>query len=123
MAIRRGEVYFVDLNPTVGREQGGRRPVVVVLRDDLNKLPLVVAVVPGTRGSRILTDYPQNARVPAGDANLPDETVFLTLQVRALDHGRFVGMPLGQLSHASMDKVDLALTWSLALQTGSSSVP
>ena len=53
MTVRRGEVYFVDLNPTAGREQAGRRPVVVVSNDTLNARPLVVAVVPGTRGSHV----------------------------------------------------------------------
>ena len=47
MPVQRGEVYFVDLNPAIGREQRGRRPVVVVSRDSLNRLPLVVVVVPG----------------------------------------------------------------------------
>jgi mRNA interferase MazF len=43
--IRRGEIYFVDLNPTKGREQAGRRPVLVLSVDAINKLPLVVTVV------------------------------------------------------------------------------
>ncbi len=78
MAIQRGEVYFVSLDPAVGREQAGRRPVVIVSRDEINTLPLVVAVVPGTRGSQVRLDHFSNVRVPAGEANLPQETVFLT---------------------------------------------
>jgi mRNA interferase MazF len=118
MTILRGEVYFVDLSPTIGREQAGRRPVVVVSRDELNQSPLVVAVVPGTRGSKVPVDYPQNARVAAGEANLPDETVSLTFQVRALDPRRFVGPPEGSLSPAAMAVVDQALAWSLSLPLG-----
>lgn len=52
MPIRRGEIYFVDLGPTIGREQSGRRPVVVVSRDEINVQPLVVMVVPGTRRAK-----------------------------------------------------------------------
>ena len=50
MAIERGEIYFVNLNPTKGREQAGRRPVLVLSSDAVNQLPLVVTVVIGTDG-------------------------------------------------------------------------
>jgi mRNA interferase MazF len=116
MAIHRGEVYFVDLEPKVGREQGGRRPVVVVSNDSLNSLPLVVVVVPGTRGSKVKKDHPGNIRVPAGEANLPQETVFLAFQVRALDQARFQDPPIGRLSQAQMDRLDQALAWTFTLQ-------
>jgi mRNA interferase MazF len=49
MVVRRGEIYFVELGPTLGREQAGRRPVVVVSNDAINSKPLVIMVVPGTR--------------------------------------------------------------------------
>jgi mRNA interferase MazF len=41
MSIQRGEIYFVDLNPTKGREQTGQRPVLVLSTDAINRLPLV----------------------------------------------------------------------------------
>ncbi len=47
--IQRGEIYFVDLNPTRGREQSGRRPVLVLSIEAINKTPLVVAVIVGTK--------------------------------------------------------------------------
>ena len=53
MAIQRGEIYFVDLNPTKGREQAGNRPVLVLSNNTINKLPLVVTVVVGTKGENI----------------------------------------------------------------------
>jgi mRNA interferase MazF len=123
MAIRRGEIYFVNLNPVVGREQRGRRPVVVVSRDSLNDLPLVVTVVPGTSGTRVPADYLGNVRVPAGEANLPGETVFMTFQVRALDPGRFQDAPLGQLGSEWMAKIDQALAWTLALPVSQAPTP
>ena len=63
--IRRGSIYFVDLAPTRGREQSGRRPVLVVSSDAINRQPLVVTVVVGTSAHRISKDYPVNVRVPA----------------------------------------------------------
>ncbi|SRR6266542_1932942 len=53
MTIRRGEVYFVDLDPVEGREQAGNRPVLVLSIDAINKLPLVVTVVVGTKGANV----------------------------------------------------------------------
>jgi mRNA interferase MazF len=47
--IQRGEIYFVDLNPVKGREQAGRRPVLVLSVDAINKLPLVVTVIVGRK--------------------------------------------------------------------------
>ena len=66
MAIERGDIYFVDVNPIQGREQAGHRPVVVLSLDAINKLPLVVTVVVGTRGQNITRDYPTNVRVAPG---------------------------------------------------------
>jgi len=51
MTIQRGEIYFVNLNPIQGREQSGKRPVLVLSIDAINKLPLVVTVVIGTKGA------------------------------------------------------------------------
>ena len=75
--IRRGEVYFIDLNPVHGREQAGRRPVLVVSDDAVNCQPLVVAVVIGTKSVNIPRDYPTNVRVPAGEGGLAHDTLFL----------------------------------------------
>jgi mRNA interferase MazF len=121
MPFKRGEVYFVDLEPTKGREQAGRRPVVVVSNDSLNRKPLVVVVVPGTAGEQQRKDFPSNVRVPAGEANLPTETVFLAFQVRGLDHGRFREPPIGSLSQALMARLDKALAWTLSWSSSTSS--
>ena len=85
MAIHRGEVYFVNLNPAKGREQAGDRPVLVLSIDAINNLPLVVTVVVGTKGENIYRDYPTNVRVSSAQSGLPMETVFLCFQIRSLD--------------------------------------
>ena len=77
MTIRRGEIYFVNLNPVKGREQSGKRPVLVLSIDAINKLPLVVTVIVGTKGENINQDYPTNVRVSCVESGLPLETVFL----------------------------------------------
>ena len=119
MAVGRGEVYF-DFNPSVGREQAGRRPAVVISSDSINDKRLVILVVPGTSGSNITADYPTNIRVPAGEANLPNETVFLTFQMRAIDHSRFTDPPVGRLSATSMRRLETAVAVSLGMTLPSS---
>jgi mRNA interferase MazF len=116
MPIRRGEVYFADLDPVIGHEQAGRRPVVVVSNNTLNQLPLVVMVAPGTSRLRAPMPHLGNVCVPAGEANLLRETVFLAFQARALDHSRFRGRPLGRLSQTYLDQLDQAIAWVLHLQ-------
>lgn len=113
--MRRGEEYFVSLDPAQGREQRGVRPVLVVSVDAINNKPLVVTVVPGTDGANVPRDYPTNVRVPPDDSGLPRETVFLCFQARALDHGRFPQSPAGEVSGVWMEQVEAALRYSLGL--------
>jgi len=113
--MRRGEIYFVDLSPVVGREQAGRRPVVVLSIDAINRVPLVVTVVPGTDGANIPRNYPTNVRISAAESGLPMETVFLCFQARALDHSRFPAQPAGQLSRTRMQDLEDVVRYCLGL--------
>ena len=119
--ISRGQIYFVQLNPARGREQVGRRPVLVVSVDAINRQPLVVTVVVGTDARNVPRDYPTNVRVPAGETGLEIDTVFLCFQVRSLDPGRFLdpstGIPrlAGSMPASRMEEVDRALRLVLGL--------
>src|ERR671939_551776 len=104
MPIERGEIYFVNLNPTQGREQAGNRPVLVLSIDAINRLPLVVTAVVGTKGENITRDYLTNVRVSTAESGLPMETVFLCFQIRSLDPKRFPAKAAGRLSDAAMKK-------------------
>ena len=115
MAVQRGEIYFVDLNPVQGREQAGHRPVLVLSADAINRLPLVVTVVVGTKGENLPRDYPTNVRVPAAECGLPMETVFLCFQLRSLDPRRFLGPPAGKLSSAMLERVEATVRRCLGL--------
>lgn len=109
MSIQRGQIYFVNLNPVTGREQAGNRPVLVLSIDKINRLPLVVTVVIGTKGTNISRDFRSNVRVSPEESGLPMETVFLCFQVRSLDKGRFPAEPAGQLSEAKMLQIEAAV--------------
>lgn len=115
MPICRGEIYFVNLNPVKGREQAGSRPVLVLSIDTINKLPLVVTVVVGTKGENISRDYPTNVRLSPKESGLPEETVFLCFQVRSLDSKRFPEKPAGKISGELLNKVEEAVRYSLGL--------
>jgi mRNA interferase MazF len=115
MAIRRGEIYLVNLNPVKGREQAGQRPVLVLSIDEINQLPLVVTVVVGTKGENISRDYPINVRVSPQESGLPMETVFLCFQIRSLDPKRFPEKATGRITDAVLEKVETAVLNCLGL--------
>src|SRR5947209_16117348 len=113
--MQRGEIYFVNLNPVQGREQAGQRPVLVVSIDAINRLPLVVTVVVGTKGDNVTRDYPTNVRLSPAESGLPMETVFLCFQLRSLDPSRFSGPPAGRVSGRVLERVETAVRHCLGL--------
>ncbi|MBO5305111.1 MAG: type II toxin-antitoxin system PemK/MazF family toxin [Clostridia bacterium] len=108
--IKRGELYYADLSPVVGSEQGGVRPVLVVQNDIGNKYsPTVIAVA--------ITSQLTKAKLPTHieldtTCGLPKESVILTEQVRTLDKQRLKDK-IGVLSPKAMEKVNTALMVSL----------
>ena len=113
--LSRGQIYFASLDPIQGREQSGRRPVLVVSSDAINRQPLVVAVIVGTDAANIQRDYPTNIRVTAAESGLPRDTVFLAFQLRSLDHSRLTGPPAGSLPPSRMAEVANSLRLTLEL--------
>ena len=81
--ISHGQIYLVNLSPTHGRKQAGRRPVLVISTDAINRQPLVVTVVAGTNAENVPRDYPTNIRMTAEETGLPRDTVFLCFQIRS----------------------------------------
>jgi mRNA interferase MazF len=115
MSLQRGNVYFVNLNPVQGHEQAGERPGLVLSIDAINRLPLVVTVVVGTKGANMPHDYPTNIRVSPDESGLPVETVFLCFQIRSLDANRFPAAPAGKIDGQAMEQVEAAVRYCLGL--------
>ncbi|MFM9904678.1 MAG: type II toxin-antitoxin system PemK/MazF family toxin [Pyrinomonadaceae bacterium] len=113
--IERGEIYFVDLDPSRGREQAGKRPVLVLSSDWINRLPLVVTVVAGTKGANVSKDYPSNVRLSPVETGLAIETVFICFQIRSVDPSRFPSKPAGRVSYESMRAIEKAVRTCLEL--------
>lgn len=115
MTIRRGDIYFVNLNPVQGREQAGQRPVLVLSIDAINQLPLVITIVVGTKGANVSRDYPTNVRIAAIDSGLPMETVFLCFQLRSLDANRFPPTPAGKVTGRVLEQIEGTVRYCLGL--------
>jgi mRNA interferase MazF len=106
-------MYFVNLNPVQGREQAGQRPVLVVSIDAINRLPLVVTAVVGTKGENVTRAYPTNVRLSPAESGLAMETVFLCFQFRSLHPTRFSGAPAGRVAGAAIQRIEAAVRYCL----------
>jgi len=104
-----------NLNPVRGREQAGDRPVLVLSVNAINRLPLVVTVVVGTKGANVGRDYPTNVRIPAEESGLNLETFFLGFQLRSLDPDRFPSHSSGRIAGATLRKVEDAVRYCLGI--------
>lgn len=88
MIVQQGEIYWADLDPVQGREQRGRRPALVVSRNEINRLPLTVLIMIGTGAERVQRRYATDLWVTKDESGLPKDTVFMGLQIRSVDLGR-----------------------------------
>ena len=110
--IHRGELYYADLNPVVGSEQGGIRPVLILQNEVGNWFsPTVIVAAMTARGSK--AHLPTH--VPVGtDSGLRQPSVILTEQIRTIDKSRLLDR-IGVLSPEKQEQVDRALLVSFAL--------
>ena len=114
MSVRRGDVVIVELDPTQGSEQRGRRPCLVVQNDVGNANAPTTIVVPFTTsyGEQL---YPFEVLVPAEDCALRDDSVALCSQIRTISIEHRITENLGSIPQERMDEVDTALEYSLGL--------
>ncbi|NLX69467.1 MAG: type II toxin-antitoxin system PemK/MazF family toxin [Clostridiales bacterium] len=111
--IRRGEIYYADLSPVVGSEQGGVRPVLIVQNDIGNKYSPTVIVAAIT--SQInKAKLPTHIEISASEYGLPKDSVILLEQIRTIDKKR-LKEKIGYLSSEVMEKVNEALQISFGL--------
>ncbi len=109
--IRRGEIYYADLSPVVGSEQGGVRPVLIIQNDVGNKYSptVIVSAITSQLGKAKL---PTHIELPAERYNLPKNSVALLEQIRTLDKRR-LQEKITTLSPDKMREVNKALLISL----------
>jgi mRNA interferase MazF len=112
MQVTRGEIYWVNLDPTVGSEMKKLRPAIVVSADAINNAASVVMVVPVTDATGKTS--PVHIEIPQGEGGLKKESVAHCGQLRAIDKARLAGR-LGQLSLERLEEVSQGLRDALNL--------
>ena len=113
MDINRGEIYYADLSPVVGSEQGGVRPVLVVQNDVGNKYsPTVIVAAITSQLSK--AKLPTHIELDKESYNLPKDSVVLLEQIRTLDKRR-LKEKVSSLDNMAMQKVDFAILVSFGL--------
>ena len=113
MNIKRGEIYYADLSPVIGSEQGGVRPVLIIQNDVGNKYsPTVIAAAITSQQEK--TSLPTHIKVNAEQCGLARDSIILLEQVRTIDKKR-LKEKMGALDVSNMDMVDRALSVSFGL--------
>ncbi len=113
MLVKRGEIYYADLSPVVGSEQGGVRPVLIVQNDIGNKhSPTVIAAAITSQKEK--NKLPTHIELNAASCGLAKDSVVLLEQVRTLDKRRLKER-MGELDSAAMSQVNDALSVSFGL--------
>ena len=113
MTIKRGDIYYADLSPVVGSEQGGIRPVLIVQNDVGNKFsPTVIAAA--ITSQRFKTNLPTHIQVDAQGCGLSKDSIVLLEQVRTIDKQR-LKEKMGNLDEYDMNRVNRALSVSLGI--------
>ena len=113
MNIRRGDIYYADLSPVVGSEQGGLRPVLIVQNDVGNKYsPTVIAAAITSKMSK--AKLPTHIGVYANQVGLLKDSVILLEQIRTIDKTR-LKEKMGHLDTEKMNEVNNAITVSFGL--------
>ncbi len=113
MIIKRGDIYYADLSPVIGSEQGGVRPVLVVQNDIGNKYsPTVIAAAITSQINK--AKLPTHIEISAQEYGLQKDSVILLEQIRTIDKKR-LREKIGHLDDELMDRVNEALSISFGL--------
>ena len=104
--IQRGDIFFADLNPVVGSEQGGVRPVVVIQNDKGNKYsPTIIAAITSRTAKKKL---PTHVDIEPKSTGLMEDSIVMLEQVRTIDKTRLI-RKLGHLNEASIQQINHAI--------------
>lgn len=109
--MKRGEIYRADLDPVIGSEQGGIRPVLII-QNDTGNLHSPTVIVAAITGRRKKTHMPVHVLITAEESGLPLDSIVLTEQVRTLEKSRLTRY-LGRLTDEAMARIDQALARSI----------
>lgn len=115
MNIKRGDIYYADLSPVIGSEQGGVRPVLIVQNDVGNRYsPTVIAAAITSQHEK--SKMPTHINLNAECCGLSKDSIVLLEQVRTIDKQR-LKEKMGTIDQGAMNRVDKALSVSFGLGT------
>lgn len=111
--MKRGEIYYADLSPTVGAEINKRRPVLIVSSNANNRAAATVTVLPVT--SNVSRVYPFEVLLLAKQSGLPKDSKAMAQQIRTVSKNRLHPEKAGELGRDLLEQVDAAIRLHLAL--------
>lgn len=121
MTVKRGDIYYADLSPVVGSEQGGVRPVLIVQNDLGNKFsPTVIAAAITSQKEK--SRLPTHIELSSQNCGLAKDSVVLLEQIRTIDKRR-LKEHMGRLDDSSMTSIDKALSISFGLHMDNQNLP
>ena len=113
MVVKRGDIFYADLSPVIGSEQGGIRPVIIIQNDIGNKYSPTV-IVSAITSQINKAKLPTHVEISSVEYGLNRDSVVLLEQIRTLDKKR-LKEKIGHMTDVDMKKVDTALLISLNL--------
>lgn len=107
--VERGDIYYANLNPVTGSEQGGTRPVLVIQNDTGNRFSptVIVAAITSNLGKARLPTH-----IVIEEGALSEKSVVLLEQIRTIDKSRLI-KKIGRLSGEDMQRIDEAISVSM----------
>ena len=115
-SVKRGDIFYADLSPVIGSEQGGTRPVLIVQNDTGNKhSPTVIAAAITSQTGK--ARLPTHINITGGSVGLTKDSVILLEQIRTIDKRR-LREHMGRLDDSHMLQVDEAIAISFGLRDG-----
>ena len=116
MTIKRGDMFYADLSPVIGSEQGGTRPVLIVQNDTGNKYsPTVIAAAITSQIGK--NKLPTHIEIDSKDVGLKSDSIVLTEQIRTIDKSR-LKEKIGHIDNEEvMEKINSAIGISFGLMS------
>lgn len=112
--IFKGDIYYANLRDTIGSEQNGIRPVVVVQNNVGNRFSTTIIIVPLTKKNEVKLNQPTHCLLKKNE-NIKCDSIILTEQVRAIDKRRLI-QKIGHLKYEIMKEIDTMLMIALGIK-------
>lgn len=113
MEIKKGQIYYADLSPVVGSEQGGLRPVLIIQNDKGNRFAPTTIIAPITSKVNEKHNIPTHKELHCD--KLPLKSMALLEQIRVIDKSRLKNY-IGKISTHNLHQVDIGITVSLGIE-------